>query len=248
MSSNARIPLSKQQKFLYALILIGGGWGWQRINRWWADISGAGETEGERRNPTESDFQLSHYSRSIWMFLLYLDAVYKAASLLNFLVFLIDGRYASLITRVLGMRLVFAHPSTVRQVNFEFMNRQLVWHGFTEFLLYLMPLINIDRIRNFVRRRLLPRRKAAASPNLGTQSSINVNENLQEERGRQIIVENSTCQSCQSNPPNVPYITNCGHLYCYFCILLLVHQEGGEAECLVCNQYVSRVSRFQVLS
>ncbi len=38
------------------------------------------------------------------------------------------------------------------QVSYEFMNQQLVWHGFSEFLFFLLPLINIDRIRNGIRR------------------------------------------------------------------------------------------------
>lgn len=52
-------------------------------------------------------------------------------SIINFLVFLVDGKYRSLLDRALRMRLVYIHPLTARAVSFEWMNRQLVWHGFT---------------------------------------------------------------------------------------------------------------------
>lgn len=78
--------------------------------------------------------------------------------------------------RLLGMRLVYFRPNMTRRVSFELMNRQLVWHGFAvrlssslllhhycfycevincvqEFLLFLMPLINWDRIKTFLIRR-----------------------------------------------------------------------------------------------
>lgn len=126
-----------------------------------------------------------------------------------------------------------------------------------EFLLYLMPLINIDRIRNYIRRRFIPRRKTSAlhpsasfsiSTSTSTSPTSGTNSASGDESQRRRVVENSVCPACQSAPPNVPYMTNCGHLYCYFCVLLLVHQEGGEADCLLCNSHISQVSRFQVVT
>ena len=35
------------------------------------------------------------------------------------------------------------------QVSFEFMNQQLLWHGFSEFMLFLLPLIDFDRLSAF---------------------------------------------------------------------------------------------------
>lgn len=40
-------------------------------------------------------------------------------------------RFRTLIDRILGMRMVYAQKSLNRQVSFEFLNRQMVWHAFT---------------------------------------------------------------------------------------------------------------------
>jgi len=53
---------------------------------------------------------------------------FNAASLFNLFYTL---RYRSLLDRLLRMRLVYNRRHSIRQINFEFMNRQLVWHGFT---------------------------------------------------------------------------------------------------------------------
>jgi len=70
-----------------------------------------------------------------------LEAAHGALSLLNFVAFLWDGRYRTIIDRVLVMRLDPAQALIKREVSYEFMNRQMVWHAFTEFLLFLLPLI-----------------------------------------------------------------------------------------------------------
>lgn len=41
------------------------------------------------------------------------------------------SRFRTLIDRILGMRMVYAQKSLNRQVSFEFLNRQMVWHAFT---------------------------------------------------------------------------------------------------------------------
>lgn len=43
----------------------------------------------------------------------------------------LSTRFRTLIDRILGMRMVYAQKSLNRQVSFEFLNRQMVWHAFT---------------------------------------------------------------------------------------------------------------------
>ena len=40
-------------------------------------------------------------------------------------------RYRTLADRLLGIRLVYAQRTVHRNVSFEYLNRQLVWHAFT---------------------------------------------------------------------------------------------------------------------
>ncbi|WWD17329.1 hypothetical protein CI109_101769 [Kwoniella shandongensis] len=55
--------------------------------------------------------------------------------------FLWDGRYPSLLMRIMRLRLVPSQKHLTRLVSYEFMNRQLVWGAFTEFLMFSVPLL-----------------------------------------------------------------------------------------------------------
>lgn len=50
--------------------------------------------------------------------------------LILFMAFLTVPRYPSLLERVLGIHPVFAQRQSIRQVSFDFMTRELLWHGF----------------------------------------------------------------------------------------------------------------------
>ncbi len=53
---------------------------------------------------------------------------------------------------MLRLRLVPAGHQATRELSFEYLNRQLVWHAFTEFLLFLLPLVGVTRWRRIVSR------------------------------------------------------------------------------------------------
>jgi peroxin-2 len=57
-----------------------------------------------------------------------------------------------------------------RLISFEYLNRQLVWQELSEFLLFLLPLINVQKVRRFVLR-LLPRMAVPASSNEGAAAA-----------------------------------------------------------------------------
>ncbi|KAI9806382.1 MAG: peroxisome assembly protein (Peroxin-2) [Phylliscum demangeonii] len=79
-----------------------------------------------------------------------LTSFHSAAALLSFIVFLVEGRYRTLLDRILGLRLAPATDQVRRQISFEYLNRQLVWHAFTEFLLFVLPLVGIRRWRRWL--------------------------------------------------------------------------------------------------
>ncbi|KAK4057724.1 peroxisome assembly protein (Peroxin-2) [Microbotryomycetes sp. JL221] len=117
-----------------------------------------------RFNTLRRDQQQGHvtivqeWKRICWQILNSTENVINMAGLINFLVFLYDGRYRTLVDRMLGMRLIYAQRSITPNVSFEFLNRQLVWEAFTEFIMFLMPLINISKLRrkllNFLNKRI----------------------------------------------------------------------------------------------
>ncbi|KAF9820944.1 hypothetical protein IEO21_00921 [Rhodonia placenta] len=85
--------------------------------------------------------------RKAWELLTRMESAHGCLSLLNFVSFLWNGRYRTTVDRLLGMRLAPARRLSRRDVSYEFMNRQMVWHAFTEFLLFLLPLINVRALR-----------------------------------------------------------------------------------------------------
>ncbi|ORX52040.1 hypothetical protein DM01DRAFT_1289303 [Hesseltinella vesiculosa] len=111
-------PLSKTQKMMYGLLTVGGQYAWSRANRYITEQGWGELDQDDTRN-------------KVYRFLQAGEKYWKAFTLLNFLVFLYNGRFRTLIDRFLGMRLVYAKKSLNRQVSFEFLNRQMVWHAFT---------------------------------------------------------------------------------------------------------------------
>lgn len=85
--------------------------------------------------------------RLIWDLSNGLEQIYSTLELLNFIGFLINGRYRSVLERLLGIGFAYARFDVRRNVSFEFLNRQVVWESITDFVLFLLPLINFKRVR-----------------------------------------------------------------------------------------------------
>lgn len=134
---------------------------------------------------------------SIWRCVSMGEKLFHFASVLNFLIFLQKGKYPSLLERVLGIHPVFAQQQSIRQVSFDFMTRELLWHGFAEFVFFLLPLINIHKLKNLLFRRF------SSPASLDKQPSIKV-----------------ACHACGicNEPPTAPHQGLCGHVFCYYCI------------------------------
>lgn len=74
----------------------------------------------------------------------YLVSVYETLSLLNFLTFLVYGEYRSVEERVLGLQVRPIMTEVRRQLDFTYMRHHLYWHTVTEFLLAVVPSLDVD--------------------------------------------------------------------------------------------------------
>lgn len=149
-----------------------------------------------------------------------LEAVTRAASLINALAFLRWGRYRSLLERILATRLVYDRAVMARVVSFDYLNRQLVWSEVSELFLCLLPLLDTRRagglLSNWARRVLAPLRVAV------------------QHRGDGVAAD--ACQVCTSQPANTPYAAApCGHVFCYFCLRARTESDVGYC-CPTCEQ------------
>jgi len=168
-------PLSLRQKLLYVALNVGLRYVWTRLRPLYQSWS---------------LYPLDHWKRTCARIYQFLETSYRTLAMINFCVFLADGRYRDVLDRIIGVRLVYLRSRVMRQVAFDFMNQQLVWQGFSEFFLFLLPFIDFERIRS------------------GIRKLLRLSSDNQEEKG---------CPVCKA-PPTTPYQANCGHVFCYYCL------------------------------
>lgn len=182
------------------------------------------------------------------------------ASFASFLVFLFNGRYRTLLDRILRLRLASPTNQASREVSFEYLNRQLVWHAFTEFLLFLLPLVGISRWRRWLSRVWRKIRVAVRTNSIDEEVEATTN-------GEFAFLPERTCAICFQDQNShstsesevvavmgasggvigsaqtdvtSPYETvPCGCVYCFVCIATRLEGEEGEGwMCLRCGDLV----------
>ncbi|ETN42620.1 uncharacterized protein HMPREF1541_01777 [Cyphellophora europaea CBS 101466] len=254
---DARRPISLQskptglQKSLYGFFTVLGRYGWDRWENWLI------EQEGGYAAPSARVQRLSRLTS-------WISTSHSIAAFASFLVFLVNGRYRTLTDRILRLRLVSPSNQISREVSFEYLNRQLVWHAFTEFLLFLLPLVGIGRWRRWLTRAW---KKTKSMVRSNTETDDN------EDRiksGPLSFLPERTCAICyqDQNPATMseaeilgantgasggiigsaetdivnPYETiPCKCIYCFVCIASkLEAEEGNGWLCLRCGEVVYR--------
>ena len=234
---------SRAQKSLYGLVTVFGKYAWTRWEDWLM------EQDDGYDQPSPQVRRLSHWTSR-------LSTAHSAAACVSFLVFLLHGRYRTLLDRVLRMRLAAPTSQVSREVSFEYLNRQLVWHAFTEFLLFVLPLIGINRWRRWLSRTW---RKTKEIVHAGSETSGAA-------QGEYAFLPERTCAICyqdqndsatteseimaaaasggvigsaQTDVTN-PYETiPCGCIYCFVCLATRLEREEGEGwTCLRCGEHV----------
>jgi len=101
-----------------------------------------------------------------------------------------------------------------------------------------MPLINLRKLKNLLKRKLLPESYSRSNTLdfLPTHICAICHEN-------QSASNASMSSAVISSKVHNPYETNCGHKYCYFCIKTKLIQEGGTWQCLRCGEEVKEIQR-----
>lgn len=252
-SAPDRPPPKKWQKAAYGAITIGGRYAW---TKWEEHLLAAQE---DYTRPQSEALKLAARVTE------HLDSAHDVASLASFLLFLVNGRYRTLTDRLLRLRLTPTSHSTSREVSFEYLNRQLVWHAFTEFLLFLLPLVGISRWRRILSRTW--RKLRASILALFGRKPAPGDDDEDRTAGELGFLPERTCAICyrDQNPTAATEqdimaqsaggggvvgsaatdITNpyeavpCGCIYCFACLAQRIANEEGEGwTCLRCGELV----------
>ena len=146
-----------------------------------------------------------------------------------------------------------------REVSFEYLNRQLVWHAFTEFLLFLLPLVGINRWKRWISRAWRKTKALVRNDKGGEDETVS--------NGELTFLPERTCAICykDQNPTSAseneimaisgasggvvgsaqtdvtnPYETiPCGCIHCFVCIAKKLEAEEGEGwNCLRCGELI----------
>ncbi|CAL8580092.1 peroxisome assembly protein (Peroxin-2) [Xanthoria parietina] len=233
------------QKAWYGLLSVGGRYGWEKWNIWLADQEGS-------YDPLSPTIQsLSRISSAV-------STAHSIAAFSSFIVFLVNGRYRTLLDRILRLRLASPANHLSRQVSFEYLNRQLVWHAFTEFLLFLLPLVGVSRWRRWLSRAwwkaktlikrggdeddrssdgelsFLPERTCAICYQDQNPTSTAENEVLAVSGASGGVVG-----SAQTDITNPYEMIPCSCIYCFVCAISRLEATDGEGwSCLRCGLLV----------
>ncbi|GAM85378.1 hypothetical protein ANO11243_033850 [Dothideomycetidae sp. 11243] len=236
---------TRAQKLLYGFFTVGGRYAWDKWEDWLLDREGG--------------YDSTRVIRRASRITKWLSSTHEVAAFASFLVFLFNGRYRTLIDRVLRLRLVPTTAQTTREVSFEYLNRQLVWHAFTEFLLFILPLVGISRWRRWLAR-AWRKTKSVITRRREDEDAIQMGElGFLPERTCAICYKDQNptggaseaeimaassagggvIGSAQTDITNPYEAMPCGDVYCFSCLAARIEAEDGEGwTCLRCGEVV----------
>ncbi|KAJ2162612.1 peroxisome assembly protein (Peroxin-2) [Coemansia sp. RSA 552] len=219
---------------LFGLLSIGGGYAWERLV---SAMSARGWADAPR----------SSVRARLWWLVQRLERAFAMATLVNMLAFVATGQYKTVVERLLRLRLVSARPQLSHAVSFEFLNRQLVWHAFTEFVMFALPLVNPARARAWAAR--AARRVLRLPPPQADPAVAKLPQNVcavcfvaaRDAGPADARPDADTTDACAAV---APYVAECGHRYCYVCIRTRMLAEADQCLCLRCARPVRQIARF----
>lgn len=131
-----------------------------------------------------------------------LKLMIKSLNIINFLLFLREGRYLSLDKRLVGVVMgvsdeFYGTNMANLHVQMEILNREIIWKALAEFITTVTPLMNSPWVRK----------------KLSRLSSWTHGDKLSDAYSKRSYV----CGICTKQPFN-PLVKTCNHVFCYYCL------------------------------
>lgn len=224
--------LSRSQRVAYGLFSVGGRYAAARLGRAALDRRWAATSSTDP------------HAASLANTLAAVDTALALGGLANLVAFISGtGTHRSLVERLVGAAAVPADPAAPRSLSFDYLNRQIVWHGLAELMLFLLPLVEPARVGRALNG-WLPRVGGLAPAEQqppGTPPALPATAATLSTRDRPI------CGWCgRADPPSPFAALPCTHVHCYWCLASAVgeHEEGaGGAHCPACGERVVAMVR-----
>ncbi|XP_057370956.1 peroxisome biogenesis factor 2-like isoform X2 [Daphnia carinata] len=195
-SDRTASPLIQKKFYAYSFAIVGMKW----ISQRWSTLSSHILNEGMMQS-----------------FLSWLHLSSKIFNLLNSLVFLKQGLYPTVLHRVLNLRTNLIDPNQPRSTDLSTLTRELLWHSFAETLMFILPLVNVHRVKSWFSRVVMLRED--------TQTNIAVGKN-------------SLCAMC-NEVPIIPQKAECHHTFCYYCLTASL-EAVPEYTCPLCSYLIGK--------
>lgn len=171
----------------------------------------------------------------------------------NKILFFIFGDYTTLYYRIFKIKheilnqIGTSFASNPQSISYEFQDRQLIWNSFTEFINNISDIKMPKIITNIWNRTLI---KVIKKDNEILKIDNDSMFRFLPERCCAICYLNDINQdkNIDDNLITNPYITNCNHIYCYFCLMNVMNNKFDDLNddsdniykwnCLRCNEKV----------
>eukprot|EP00040_Diaphanoeca_grandis_P033806 m.207891 g.207891 ORF g.207891 m.207891 type:complete len:332 (-) comp32995_c0_seq5:41-1036(-) len=193
----------------------------------WARISGLIVRRFTRSSSVEDPARRQLYKRAL-LIVQRCEKITQVGKYINHVLFLRSGQYLSISDRLCGLQCVYA-KELPRRISYDFVNRQLLWHGFTEFAVFILPYINIPKVYRVVKNTLISNSSTVAPTSASATTAPPSILDLQSRR----------CLICKTEAPWSAHISNCGHVFCYFCIGSNCKDSGDSFDCPECYSSIS---------
>ncbi|KAL4481807.1 hypothetical protein ABPG74_007896 [Tetrahymena malaccensis] len=159
------------------------------------------------------------------------EKIYKVLNLANFVSFLINGKYRSIEERICGIQMSYINPQVVRYLDFELINRTIVWGIISDFVKFALPLANNMRLFKMVSNLFMFTTFLGSISNDASQDIADIK-----------------CGVCEDSQITMPrQINNCKHVFCYYCITSYLQSKAGQQN-IKCPQCDAIYDKLEVVT
>ncbi|CAN0246559.1 unnamed protein product, partial [Ectocarpus fasciculatus] len=141
-----------------------------------------------------------------------------------------------------------------RPINYQFLNRRLLWDHWAQMAYVVAPLINWGSVRRAVSGGAGRLRREARALGIfggsgggggggGRVSVRGLGADAAPAAAEAAAVVLTACAECGANPAKTPYVTACGHVFCYYCARVACTVDPRYA-CPRCGEYFATSRRW----